>query len=285
MLGSAMFENVIIGVDDSEGGHDALALARQLASADGRLTLAYVQVVMPRPDEDSGAVSLAADRRPALERLVSLRDTSHVDARVLAVQAGSVVAGLHELARRRDADLLVIGASRRDRYERLLVRDDTRAVLENPPCPVAVAPLGYARRPSGLERIGAGYDGSPDSEQALAVAREIAREHGGRVSAFTAVPEPLRVRDAWDPQPEIDDGVAHARRRLAELGDLEPCAASADDAAEALARYGASVDLLVVGSHEYGPVDHLLSGSTAQRLADDGPCPLLVLSSRRSAAR
>jgi nucleotide-binding universal stress UspA family protein len=33
----------------------------------------------------------------------------------------------------------------------------------------------------------------------------------------------------------------------------------------------------VLGSHRYRPVDHLLSGSTAQRLADDAPCPLLVL--------
>jgi nucleotide-binding universal stress UspA family protein len=285
MLGSAMFDNVIIGVDDLEGGRDALALARQLASPDRHLTLAYVQVVMPRPDDDSGAVSLAADRRPALERLESLRDASHIGARVLAVQAGSVAAGLHELASRRDADLLVIGASRRDRYKRMLVRDDTRAVLENPPCPVAVAPLGYARRPSGLNRIGAGYDGSPDSENALALARVLAREHDGRVSAFRAVPEPLRVRDAWDPQPEIDEGVAQARQRLAELGDLEPYAASADDAAEGLARYGASVDLLIVGSHEYRPIDRLLSGSTAQRLADEAPCPLLVLSSRRAATR
>ena len=105
MLGSAMFDNVIIGVDDPEGGRDALALARQLACPDGHLTLAHVQVVMARPDQGSGAVSLAADRRPALERLVSLRDASHIDARVLAVQAGSVVEGLHELTSRRDADL------------------------------------------------------------------------------------------------------------------------------------------------------------------------------------
>ncbi len=60
-------------------------------------------------------------------------------------------------------------------------------------------------------------------------------------------------------------------------GDVEPHVVSSDDAAEALARYGASVDLLVLGSHRYRPIDHLLSGSTAQRLADDAPCPLLVL--------
>jgi nucleotide-binding universal stress UspA family protein len=146
----------------------------------------------------------------------------------------------------------------------------------------------------GLQAAVAGSVGTrPDRRRIRRLARKRPGPCGGPgdrargwrpVSAFRAVPEPLRVRDAWDPQPEIDEGVAQARRRLAELGDLEPYAASADDAAEALARYGAAVDLLVVGSHEYRPIDHLLPGSTAQRLADDTPCPLLVLPSGRSAA-
>jgi nucleotide-binding universal stress UspA family protein len=272
-----MFDNVIVGVDDAEAGRDALALARQLASPDAQLTLAYVQVVMPRPDPDSGAVSLAADRRPALERLVALRAESRVDARVLAVEARSVAAGLHELAATRAADLLVVGASRRDEYERALVRDDTRAVLEEAPCPVAVSPLGYAHRPAALDRIGAAYDGSPASERALALARELARDRGARVSAFEAVPEPLDLRDPWNPQPEIDARVAEARARITELGDVEAYAESADDEAEAVARYGASVDLLVLGSHAYRPIDRLRPGSLAQRVADRAPCPLLVL--------
>jgi nucleotide-binding universal stress UspA family protein len=36
--------------------------------------------------------------------------------------------------------------------------------------------------------------------------------------------------------------------------------------------------MLVLGSHKYRPIDRLLSGSTAQRLAGTAPCPLLVLS-------
>ena len=47
---------------------------------------------------------------------------------------------------------------------------------------------------------------------------------------------------------------------------------------EELVRYEASVDLLVLGSHKYGPSNRLLENSTAQRLADEAPCPLLVLS-------
>jgi nucleotide-binding universal stress UspA family protein len=280
-----MFDNVIIGADNAEAGRDALALAQQLAAPRGQLTLAYVQVGAPPPEPDSAAMSLAADRQPVVTSLRSLRDESHLDARVVVVQTVSVAAGLHELAFRHDADLLVIGTSRRDLAERTLVRDDTRAVLKNPPCPVAVAPLGYGRRPPALDRIGAAYDGSPESERAVALARELAARNGGRASAFEAVREPLNVRDAWDPQPEIDERVAQARRRIATLGGVEArAAASADgDPVEALAHYAESVDLLVLGSHAYRPTDSLLAGSTAQRLADQAPRPLLVLARDRVA--
>jgi nucleotide-binding universal stress UspA family protein len=278
-----MFDNIIIGADDAEAGRDALALAQQLAAPRGQVTFAYVQVGAPPPELDSASLALAADRRPVLEALRSLRDEAHLAARVVAVETVSVAAGLHELALRHDADLLVIGAARGELAERTLVRDDTRAVLKNPPCPVAVAPLGYGRRPPTLDRIGAAYDGSPESERAVALARELAARHGGRASAFEAVREPQYVRDAWDPQPEIDERVAEARARIATLGGIEARAASAADGdpVEALAHYAESVDLLVLGSHAYRPTDSLLAGSTAQRLAVQAPCPLLVLARDR----
>jgi nucleotide-binding universal stress UspA family protein len=276
-----MFENVIVGVDRPQAGRDALRLAQLLTSRGAQLTLAYVEVVAPRPGPSAAAVSEAAHARRALRRLAQLRDESQVDAHVLCVEAGSVPEGLHELALRRRADLLVVGASRRDDLVRPYIEDETRAVFENAPCPVGVAPAAYATRASRLDKVGAAYDGSPESEEAVAVARELARERGAALSAFEAVGEPAYVHSIVNPQPEIEESLAQARERIAGLGDVEPHAASSDDVPEALARYGASVDLLVVGSHRYRPIDHLLSGSTAQRLADTAPCPLLVLSRPR----
>jgi len=273
-----MFDNVIVGVDGLEGGRDALWLAQQLASGHSQLTLAHVEVVTPKPGPTSGAISQAQRDLHAMQRLALLRDEAHVDADLLCVEAASVAAGLHDLVARHQGDVLVLGASRRDDYERTFVGDDVHAVLENAPCPVAIAPCGHARRARAVNKIGAAYDGSSESEQAVAVARVLARGHGAELSAFQAVPEPGYVHSIVYPQPEIEAGLAAARKRIAELGDVEPHVASSDDAAEAVARYGASVDLLVVGSHRYQPFDHLLSGSTAQRLADDAPCPLLVLS-------
>ncbi|MBV8219872.1 MAG: universal stress protein [Solirubrobacterales bacterium] len=40
-------------------------------------------------------------------------------------------------------------------------------------------------------------------------------------------------------------------------------------------------DLLVIGAHKYRPIDHLLEGSTSQRLAGRASSPLLVLPSAR----
>lgn len=276
-----MFENVIVGVDGPEGGRDALWLARQLADPRATFTLAHVDVVPREPWPPSGARTEAAHASRALRPLVDLREEAQVDAQVLYVEAGSVAAGLHELVARRDGDVLVIGASRRDDYERTVVGDAVRAVLEDAPCPVAVAPRGHARRAPALEKIGVAYDGSPESERALALARGLARERDAVLSAFQAVPEPY-AHSIVNPQPEIEVGLAETRRRIADLGGVEAHAESSDDAAEALARYGGSVDLLVIGSHEYGPIDHLLPGSTAQRLADDAACPLLVLARNRA---
>ena len=88
ILRITMFDNVIIGADDAEAGRDALALAQQLAAPRGQVTLAYVQVGAPPPEPDSAAMSLAADRQPASTSLRSLRDESHLDARVVVVQDG-----------------------------------------------------------------------------------------------------------------------------------------------------------------------------------------------------
>ena len=127
-----------------------------------------------------------------------------------------------------------------------------------------------------LEEDRVGYDGSPGSERALAVGRQLAADLGGSLSAFHAVPVPLKVHDPWNSQRELDEGVEEARATIAQLGDVEAQAASGD-ASELLVGYGRSVDLLVVGAHRHDLVDELRSGSTAQRLAGSAPCPLLVL--------
>jgi len=265
-----VFSNVVVGVKEREAGRDALCLARILISANGKLTLASVQVVAPRPAPDSGAAGAEARRRDGLERLAALRDESQLDAEVVCVEAPSARRGLHDLARARDADLLVIAASRQDEIYRDLVADDARELLEAAPCTVAVAPVGYHDRGGSLRRIGVAYDGSPGSARALDVARTLAADQPTKLSAFHAVSGPGRIEDT------VDDEVAHALERIAKLGGVDGHSEYGEAAAE-LRRYGRSVDLLVLGSHEHSPLGRLLGQGTAQRLVDEPPCPLLVV--------
>jgi nucleotide-binding universal stress UspA family protein len=175
--------------------------------------------------------------------------------------------------------VIVIGASRRNEVARTLLGDDVREVLEDPPCAVAVAPAGYWDCSGAMSKIGVAYDRSPEGEQALAVARNLAAEHHAILSAFQALPPRIYVGDDRRADEEAQDEIEEARQQIARLGDVEAHADNADDAVHGLRQYGASVDLLVVGSHRYRPPDRRVKRSTSQRLAARPMSPLLVLSS------
>jgi nucleotide-binding universal stress UspA family protein len=185
--------------------------------------------------------------------------------------------GLHELSEVLGTDLLVVGSSRRGLLGRVLIGDDTGAALNGAPCPIAIAPRNYSQQPGMTREIGVGYDGSPESEHALSVARTLAVAWGAKLSALEAVSLPSY---AFVGPGAADNAsrclVEDARERIAGLGGVEPHAAYGQPADE-LARYSASLDLLIVGARGYGPVGRLIHGSTSQQLAHTARCPLVVL--------
>lgn len=275
---ASMFDRVLVGVGSDEAGRDAIALAKQLLSPQGKLTLLHVYVVTGKPAPDSGVKGAAAKRRYAQERLAALASEFGLDARATWVEAPSVRRGLHEYASQQAADLAVVGASGYDELARDYV-DDTREVLEDAPCAVAVAPTGYSTLAATITRIGVAYDGSSESESALALARTLAAERHAELSAFEAVERPIRVGDPWSQEGELEERVEEARGRIAALGGAD-ARAKLGDTVEELVHYAQSVDLLVLGSHRYRPIDRFLQQSTAQQLADVASSPLLVLASR-----
>ncbi len=273
-----MFRNVIVGIDGQQGGRDALALAQRLVEPHGHLTLAAIYWDADHTWRGSSAAYDLAERETLRQILADTRSQAGVDAALRCIGASSVGRGLHRLAETTDADLLVIGSSRHGLLGRVLIGDDTRGALNGAPCAVAVAPAGYALAPSAMREIGVGYNDSPESEHALAVARLVAAQHDARLSAFEAVSLPAQAY--LSPVPALDDAfeeiVQAARQRVAALDGVEPHAAYGDPAEE-LAIYSASVDLLVLGSRGYGPMGRLIHGSTTQQLARLARCPLLIL--------
>jgi nucleotide-binding universal stress UspA family protein len=273
-----MFKQIVVGVDEHEGGRDAIALARNVLARDGELTLAYVFAGDPHVYRSASAAYEAFERERASELLERTRAETGVQAHLRWRGSPSAGRGLHELCEVIGADLLVVGSSRRGLLGRVLIGDDTRAALNGAPCAIAIAPAGYSHQPVAMREIGVGYDGSPESEHAVAVARKVAAQCGAKLSAFEAVSLPTYAFLAG-PAP-IDDAfedlVDDARKRIEALDGVEPHAAYGHPAEE-LGVYSASLDLLIVGSRGYGPMGRLIHGSTSQQLAHTARCPLLVL--------
>ena len=150
-----MFNNVVVGIGGHESWHDAVALARHLLGAEGRLTLANVYVFGAEPHLSSGYSRdvEALERARAAELLQRARVRAGIPAGARWRGAASVSRGLHEIAETLEADLLVVGTSSHDLLDRALRRDNTLAALHGAPCAVAVAPAGYAQGAQEIRRV------------------------------------------------------------------------------------------------------------------------------------
>ncbi|MEO8966670.1 MAG: universal stress protein [Solirubrobacteraceae bacterium] len=274
---STSFANVLAGVDGSPTGRDAIALGAMLRHPDGELMLAHVSVTSSAAYLSFGTGTARAGSIDMLERA---RTQAAVVADLKDVASLSVGRGLHQLAEGSAADLLVVGSCSRGLLGRVFIGNDTRASLNGAPCAVAVAPRGYAEQPASINTIGVAYNGTTEAEAALAVARDLAARYGAATRALTVVsPVPGGI-DYWEAF-DADWGAIEATERTAKerLRSLDGVAGSVAVGvpSEALAVFGAEVDLIVIGSRGYGPVRRMMLGSTSLHLARTARAPLLVL--------
>lgn len=272
-----MYTSVVVGIDGTEGGRDAVAAAEVLAPEHTLLALAHVRVLEAPALRGYSAAFDAETREESRRLLAAEQERLATFAETLSVMGADVGAGLHDAAESRGADLLVVGSCHRSAVGRVLVGDDTRAALHGAPCAVAVAPRGYGKREPHPQIIGVAYDGSPQSEVALAHARALAQAIGATVRALHVIA--LRVYGAggWAPA-VVEDAEAHiarARQQLGDLGDAE-LSVVIGTSGEELAAFSETVDVLICGSRHNGIVKRVALGSTSDYLARHCACPLIV---------
>ena len=276
-----MFENVIVGVDERPTGSDAIELARHLVSPQGKLMLVNVH---------SGELSLvhavhpellAGEREASHELLVRERENANFDAEpeLVSFVALSPGRGLHDLAEERGADLLVVGSSSRRVLGRAMLGDDTRAGVERAPCAVAIATRGYAEHPMRWRASGWVMTARPRARRRWRRHPPMAaRRHASWALEVISVPTysftGLTSRRSGDD--DRSAGHQEAKERHADARGVEGRAVYGLPGEE-LAAFSADVDLLVVGSRNYGPLHRLVVGSTSDYLERHARCSLLVL--------
>ncbi len=268
-----MFKRVLVGIDEGTRGRDAIALARQLASKDAEVTLAHVHSgVTARTNALREEVSYEA----TLRLLTSVIAESWLEARGRWTSAMTVSAGLRTLAEAVDADLVVVGTTKRSKLVCALQGNPTTETLADLKCVVAVAPEGYAGRVREIRQIGVAYDGSNPSDAALALARRLAEEAGAELSAFDVVPE---VDDAFPRTRRFEREVTAIRAagdRVYPYDDVTGHIVFGDPVEE-LGGLSTTVDILFAGSRGAGALARLLHPSTTAALTEVVTCPLLVL--------
>lgn len=280
----AMFSRVLVGIDEETHGRDAVALAQRLVGSSGHITLAHVHQgsrsagCLPRGGDRAHKQLDLAREQESLELLAAVKSQHGFDADVRTISSFRIGEGLHRLAERTNADLLVVGSSRKGRNGRVFLRDETLHAINGAPCAVAIAPLDYARYGTELDEIGVGYDGSEASRSALALTRLLASRVGCRVCAFAALPLPAYEfpLEAWDTFTQAVHDTEQAARDQIESETGVTAYAACGEAADEIAVFSGSVDMLVVGSRDYGPRGRLVHGSTVERLARFARTPLMI---------
>lgn len=271
-----MFRRIVVAYDGSDRAQDALALALRLRDPEnGRITLACALTerrwwhhARDEVPEEVG-IMLAAARAPIPAGI-------HVALR--APVASSPARALTELAESENADLVVVGSSRRISDGRIRLERTAGRLLQGAPCAVAVAPPGL-RTSEPFRHVGIAYDGSPEAQTALAAGYAIA----------AAAKAAVTVAHALFAVPDTSDDLAW-RQRVRAQGLLDEAAEAAPEgvnpqamllhghAGQAISKACAGVvDLLVCGSRGYGPIERALMGSVAEALMEGAPHPVVVL--------
>jgi nucleotide-binding universal stress UspA family protein len=133
-----------------------------------------------------------------------------------------------------------------------------------------------------IARILVAVDFSPGSQQALALAEEVARRFAAEV-AVLHVDEALSVIPGSDlaetrrvaAERALEDATAELRRKDIRARPILRSGLAAIEIVEAANAEHA--DLLVLGTHGRTGLAHVLLGSVAERVVRTAPCPVLTV--------
>jgi len=277
-----MFHHAVVGVDDQDGGRDAIALARTLASQEITLVSAYPTDRLPLRGASAGYEAIL--REDAHRTLDAAVLESGLAAQTEAVGAASPARALHDVAEATGADLIIVGSSHRGAAGRVLLGDVSRSVLHHAPIPVVVPPHGYRLHARPIRPVAVGYDGSAEAAIALRTGAGIRDELAARLMLVGAVviDVPIGVPALgidWDAILDEERSAVEQSLRagLASIGGSGDVRAELGTPGAVLTRASTHADLLVVGSRGRGAVWRIVLGSTSDRVVHRAACPVFVV--------
>lgn len=256
----AVFRRVLVGLDGSPESREAARQASVLLEADGELTLLSAFGVTPTVAGPAAFgvptfIELEAQQIAAKSALKTVQAELEGDVvpRTLLARDTSWQALIRE-ARREVATLITVGSHGTGRARGIVLGSTTTEVVHKAPCSVLVT---RSAGPDFPRRIVVGVDGSRESAEAYAVARQLS-------ARFGATLWPIVARGGKD----VDE-------RLVATIVGHHYQGSPDKPVKALVAAASDADLVLVGSRALHGLDSV--GSVSERVAHQAKSSVLIV--------
>jgi nucleotide-binding universal stress UspA family protein len=279
---------ILVGVDPLRHDPEAAVLAALLARSLHAPVVAAAIYPLEPLRYGGGEAYERELRGTALARLNAVEAAFHgVELETVAIAGTSAARALHGLAEERGAGLLVVGSTHHGVSGRISLGSTADRLLHGATCPIAVAPLGFADRLHGLDRIGVAFADSEEGLEAVRAAAALASACHADLHAATAVePTAWSATSLADPS-NVDGYLGELRdlaasRLRAALEGVQPGIRThsrvlINSPVTALEQFSHDVDLLVCGSRGYGALGSVLLGGVSRRLIHRAAGPVIVV--------
>jgi nucleotide-binding universal stress UspA family protein len=295
--GTHSFRKIVVATDFSEAAAAGVGWAVEIARAHGaHLTLVHaIDLAPPRPDylpaEGGYGARLQEAARERLEAAAAGIDASGIEQVHTRLLAGQPVESILEVVDEIQAELVVLGTRGLSGLKHLLLGSTAARVVQHARCPVLTAHGGHGA-PRQISTILVPTDFDGNAMLAAEAARDLLRPRlgeGARLvllhayhlpveyTAYGTVPiSPAFLEEArMRAQADLEEQAARVRSEGLEVETVAVAGYPVESILAAAEGQGA--DLIAMGTAGRTGAAHLFLGSTAERVVQRAPCPVLTL--------
>jgi len=214
-----------------------------------------------------------------------------IDIVIEEIRGYSVAGLIHEYAKSRDIDMIVMGTHGRRGLNYMFLGSVAQEVVREAPCPVyTIREAEIPAVPQRINTILAPIDFSDHARIAVSAAREAAALYDAKLQILHVV-ESVPYPTFYEPEMVVNRTLAvdiseTAGKEMKRFFDMSP---GPDISAEfqvieghvvyEILEYAGSnnIDLIVIATHGLSGLKHLLLGSVAEKVIRRAPCPVLTV--------
>jgi len=284
-----MYETMVVGFDDSLTSKAALIEAsNRVRKHGGKVIMAHgvffdTEEFCIAPEQLEKRLKIG--EKVCLESKAMVTSEFGIDVQSLLCE-GDPSEVILDVARGKNADLIVLGTYGRKGLNRMFMGSVTSRVISESPADVLVVKKPCTECTGEYRSILVPYDGSDFSKKAIIRACQIAAQDNGTVSVLYVIPRYEEMLNFFKTESiqnsliqEAEKIIASAREFASLQGSVVSAQVSEGHAPDRIVEVAKEQkhDLIVMGSHGYRGVNKAIMGSTTERVILNAGCPILVV--------